>query len=57
MKDKNLDDLKKKYRFIGIKLSRDERKQIEQFCAKNDISISNLVRYSVKKVINEKNAN
>lgn len=57
MTDKNLNDLKKKHRYIGIKLSRDERKQIEDFCKKNDISISNMVRYSVKKVINEKSVN
>lgn len=53
MKDKNLEDLKKKHSYIGIKLSRDERNQIEQFCTKNDISISNLVRFSVKKVISK----
>jgi len=53
MQEKSLADLKKKHKYIGIKLSSDERQQIVSFCKENDISISDLVRFSVKKVINK----
>jgi hypothetical protein len=53
MEEKKLKDFMKKHLYVGVKLNREERTQIEEFCIKNEISISDLVRYSVKKVINE----
>jgi hypothetical protein len=51
----NLDfkDLQKKNVRIGIRLSTLEKKELDEFCEKNSISISNLTRYALNQVINE----
>jgi len=54
MEETSLLELQKKHRYIGIKISRSEREMIDKFCKENDISISDLIRFSVKKVINAK---
>lgn len=54
MEVKELKDLKKKRKYIGIKLSKEEREKIEKFCQANDITISGLVRFSIEKVIDAK---
>ena len=50
----NLDfkDLQKKNVRIGIRLSTLEKKELDEFCEKNSISISNLTRYALNQVIN-----
>ena len=49
----NLDfkDLQKKNVRIGIRLSTLEKKELDEFCEKNSISISNLTRYALNRVI------
>ena len=55
----NLDfkDLQKKNVRIGIRLSTLEKKELDEFCEKNSISISNLTRYALNQVITNKMTN
>ena len=50
--DFNQFDLKKAQ--IGVRISKTERANIEGFCQKNGVIISELVRYAVRKALNEK---
>ena len=54
MKKLNFNDLRKKKRHIGMKVSEFEEKEIKAFCEREQISISDLLRYGLRKVINEK---
>ena len=56
MKDLNFDDLRKKKIHVGIRVSESERKMIIEFCQREQITVTNLVRYSIRKVINQKSA-
>ena len=54
MENLNFDDLKKKKIHLGIRVSNAERKMLADFCAREQISITDLVRFEIRKVINEK---
>lgn len=54
MEELEFNDLKKKKRHIGFRVSNYERKQLEDFCKKEDISITDFLRYAIRKVINSK---
>ncbi len=46
----------KKKKHVGFRVSEYEKDQIDQFCQKEQISISDFLRYAIRKVINEKSA-
>lgn len=56
MKDLNIFDLRKKTCHIGIRVSNEERKALEQFCEREQISITSFFRIAIRKVVNEKPA-
>lgn len=45
--------LTKKRHHISVKLGVDEKRKLTEFCTKNDLTISNFLRYAIKKTINE----
>lgn len=55
MEKLNFNDLRKKKRHIGMKVSEHEEKQIKAFCEREQISISDLLRYGIGKVMKEQN--
>mgnify|MGYP004704294687 CR=1 FL=1 len=50
----NLKEIQKKESRLFIKMSRYEKSQLVDFCKRNQVSISDLVRETLKKVINQK---
>ena len=54
MKDLNFDDLRKKKIHVGIRVSESERKMIIEFCQREQITVTNLVRFAIQQVINQK---
>ena len=54
MDNLNFDDLRKKKVHLGIRISTAERKMLFEFCKREQISITDLVRYAIRKVIKEK---
>ncbi len=54
MEELKFDDLRKKKKHIGMKVSEVEDKQIKAFCEKEQISISDLLRYGIGKVMKER---
>jgi hypothetical protein len=52
----NFKEMQKKNHRIGIKLSKVERDRLFQFCQKKGVTVSELIRQSFLKVINEKNS-
>jgi hypothetical protein len=52
MRESELKDLQKKNVRIGIRLSLFEKEMLDEFCENNSISISNLTRYALNRVIN-----
>lgn len=54
MEEINFKKMQKRRHFIGIKVSNYEKAQIEEFCRKNEITISDLVRESVTAAITPK---
>lgn len=56
MKDLQINELRKKPSHIGIRISNEERETLEQFCQREQISITNLVRFAIRQVINQKSA-
>ena len=48
--------LRKKKKHIGFRISEYEKNQIDQFCEREQISITDFLRYAIRKVINEKSA-
>ena len=45
--------LRKKRRHIGFRVSEQERKQLMDFCNQEQISITDFLRYAIRKVVNE----
>ncbi len=56
MKELDFNHLRKKKKHIGFRVSEYERQQLKQFCDKEQISITDFLRYAIRKVINEKSA-
>ena len=56
MEDLTFNDLRKKKVHIGFRVSEYERNQLEKFCAKEQISITDFLRFAIRKVINNKKA-
>lgn len=48
-------EMQKKDRLVVIKISKWDKERLFDFCHKKGISVSELIRHSVRKVINEKN--
>jgi len=57
MEELNFNDLRKKKNHIGFRVSEYERQQLEDFCMKEQISITSFLRYAIRKVINIKMKN
>lgn len=57
MEPLNFNHLRKKKRHIGFRLSEPERKQLINFCEQEQISITDFLRYAIRKVVNEKEKN
>lgn len=53
MEPLNFNHLRKKKRHIGFRVSEHERQQLKRFCQKEQISITDFLRYAIRKVINE----
>lgn len=47
--------MQKKLVRIGIRISEAEKSQLDEFCKINGIQISDLTRYAIRQVINQKN--
>jgi hypothetical protein len=47
-------ELQKKQTRIGVRLSPFEKEKLDEFCEQNAISISNLTRYALMQVLNQK---
>lgn len=54
MSEINLKEFQKKESRLFIKMTRYEKGLLVEFCKRNQVSISDLVREALKKVINEK---
>ncbi|WP_297097536.1 hypothetical protein [uncultured Draconibacterium sp.] len=55
MKDLSITELRKKNLKIGFRISEEERNAIEQFCQKEQISLSDFFRLAIRKVTNQEN--
>jgi hypothetical protein len=55
MEKEKINQMQKKHVRIGIRISPAEKENLEAFCLKKGIVLSELVRYSIRKVVNEKN--
>lgn len=53
MKELKFNDLQKKTRNIGFKVSEFEREQLLAFCKRQQITITDFLRYSIRMVINK----
>ena len=51
----NFKEMQKKNHRIGIKVSKVERDRLFEFCQKKGVTVSELIRHSLRKVINEQN--
>lgn len=56
MKPLYFNHLCKKEKHVGFRVSEYEKDQIDQFCHREQISITDFLRYAIRKVINEKSA-
>ncbi len=54
MENLNFNDLRKRKIHVGIRVSETERKEILAFCEREQITVTNLVRYAINKVINQR---
>jgi hypothetical protein len=50
----DFNELQKKQTRIGVRLSPFEKEKLDEFCEQNAISISNLTRYALMQVLNQK---
>lgn len=57
MEELKFNELRKKKRHIGFRVSQEEREKLEAFCNREDISITDFLRYAIRKVVNEKQPN
>lgn len=48
-------EMQKKDRLIVVKISKAEKDRLFEFCHKKGVTVSDLIRHSLRKVINEKN--
>lgn len=53
-KELKLNQLRKKNSHVGVRISEEERKALETFCQRENISITAFIRYSIRKVLNDK---
>jgi hypothetical protein len=56
MEKEKIKQMQKKHVRIGIRISPAEKETLEAFCQKKGIVLSELVRYSIRQVVNEKRA-
>lgn len=56
MEKEKIKQMQKKHVRIGIRISPAEKETLEAFCRKKGIVLSELVRYSIRQVVNEKSA-
>lgn len=54
MEEIKFKQMQKKLVRIGIRISQAEKETLEAFCAEKGIVMSELIRYSIRQVINEK---
>lgn len=57
MEPLNFNHLRKKKKHVGFRVSNYERKQLKEFCRKEQISMTDFLRYAIRKVINEQKIN
>jgi hypothetical protein len=53
MEQLKIKDLQKKARNIGFKVSESERQQLDEFCSREQITITDFIRYTIRIVINK----
>ena len=56
MENLKISELRKRKRHIGIRVSDEERIALDEFCQREQISISAFFRIAVRKVVNDKKA-
>lgn len=54
MEELNLNELRKKKRHVGIRLSDEELAALEEYCQREQISKTDFFRIGLRKVVNEK---
>jgi antitoxin component of RelBE/YafQ-DinJ toxin-antitoxin module len=54
MEKEKINQMQKKDVRIGVRISPAEKEALEAFCLKMGIALSELVRYSIRQVVNEK---
>lgn len=54
MENIDLKQVRKKTLRIGIRLSTDERAALDEYCQKEQITITDFIRIAIRKVVNEK---
>lgn len=54
MEDLKISELRKKNLKIGIRLSEDERKALDEYCQNERISITSFFRLAIRELINNK---
>jgi len=54
MKHLKFFEIERKRARIGVRMSEEERAKLDEFCNKNEVILSSLVRNSIRKVISEK---
>lgn len=54
MDELKFSELKKKTQWVGIRISKSERDELETLCQREQISITDFIRYSIRKVMNER---
>lgn len=53
MQELDFNEFKKKRARIGVRMSKEERNMIDEFCQKNTITISDFSRYAIQLFINK----
>lgn len=57
MQPLNFNHLRKKKKHIGFRVSEYEREKLKEFCDKEQISVTDFLRYAIRKVINDQTSN
>ncbi|WP_297092206.1 hypothetical protein [uncultured Draconibacterium sp.] len=54
MDELKFSELRKKTQWVGIRITKEERDQLDKICSEEQISKTDFIRYSFRKAINEK---
>ena len=57
MEELNFNDMRKKKVHIGFRVTEHERDYLQEFCKREQISVTDFLRYAIRKVMNENEKN